>query len=139
MEAQQPENQIDVLNDMEPGQEGQQMCVFAGPRIPRLLRATHVLQELPLRPWENVKKVAAGRQKQQAIEKQLEEDFAHGIGPSKKPKSLSKTAKRASKSVQIHAWRPPGSPKTREGCPGPEKIEFWRLGTSKIMPKELQI
>ena len=59
--------------------------------------------------------------------------------PQGNPNIYQKTTKNAANRLQIHAWGPPGSPKTRKACPGPEKTKVGRLGTSKIMPKELQI
>ena len=37
--------------------------------------------------------------------------------------------------VQNQGQRPPQRSKTNKLCPGPKKIEFWRLGTSKMHAK----
>ena len=87
----------------------------------------------------NVHEFTAYSQGRQASGAQPQQGFAHRIARSKNPKSLSKTPKRHPNGLQIHAWRPPESPKTSDGCLEPKKIEFRRLGTSKNTLKELQI
>ena len=61
------------------------------------------------------------------------------LAPQRSPKVYQKIAKRASNRLQIHARGPPASPKTRKACPGREKTDVGRPGTSKNMPKELHI
>ena len=81
-------------------------------------------------PWENIYEVAT------SDGETIEEDFGHGIGHAKNPKSVSKTAKRGSKSFLNHAWRPLEGPKTAWDH---KKSNLGVWVHPRCMPKGLQI
>ena len=92
-----------------------------------------------MRPWENVHKVAACSQKQQAIKKQLKMTLRTELATQRIPKDYPKPQKEVPKVSKFMPADHLRAQKQAIITLDQKKIEFGRLGTSKIMPKELQI